>query len=224
MRLSHLIPAALWLALAAPQSAGAQPAAPASAMMRPVGVTLHVHQEIADQRFLALLLRRLEATLAAPVTLEVARFDIPPFRGPTRQVEAPVLMESLVRAIDWNAEAGRVHVLLIGSDMRAQPANFNFAFSAGTAATPFHLSIVSLARLQVVAGTGTVDRDPARTAERAFKMIVKNVARVAGYGGSGLCLLGFPRSLAELDALPQSFCEPDVSALTTAGILRAPAR
>jgi hypothetical protein len=55
-------------------------------------------------------------------------------------------------------------------------------------------------------------------------MIVKNVARVAGYGGSGLCLLGFPRSLAELDALPQSFCEPDLSALTTAGVLRAPQR
>ena len=69
---------------------------------------------------------------------------------------------------------------------------------------------------------GRVDRDPDRTAQRAFKLIAKNTARLMGYASSDACLFAFPRSLSELDATPENFCEPDLSALVAAGIARSP--
>ena len=61
-----------------------------------------------------------------------------------------------------------------------------------------------------------------RTAQRVFKLIAKDTARLMVYASSDACLFAFHRSIAELDATPDSFCEPDLSALVAAGIARSP--
>lgn len=80
---------------------------------------------------------------------------------------------------------------------------------------------MSLHRLQQVGLLDrATDKNPARTAERVFKLVLKNVARVSGYAGSSLCVFGFPQSVDEPDALPEGFCEPDRTRRVNAGIAR----
>lgn len=203
--------------------ASAHPSAPPSAlsMVRPRAVVLHVHSDITDQQFLPELVRRLEAALAPPQFTLPTAFDLKPLRSLTGVIDGQALAGALIGSIDWKRDAATVQVLLIADDMRLKPARFNFAVSNGTAATPHHIIIVSLARLQQVGLLDrATDKNPARTAERVFKLIVKNVARVSGYAGSSLCVFGFPRSVDELDALPEGFCEPDRTLLVNAGIAR----
>lgn len=106
--------------------------------------------------------------------------------------------------------------------MRLPPARYNFAAATGSIDTEYHVIVVSLDRLQDIGLLSGTDHNPERTAVRALKMIAKNVARVAGFGSSELCLFSFPASLDQLDAMPESFCEPDLSVLVDAGIARRP--
>lgn len=188
-------------------------------LMRPDAVALLVHREVADRRFLPILVQRLEETLAPPVRQGESDLDLAPFRGGFGPIEVGPLLQAIASGVDWPREPRTVVVVIIPDDIRSPPARFNFAVSTGGAATPVHLTLVSLARLQDRTRDG-VDRSPERTAERVHKLVAKNTAKLAGYTSSTLCVFGFPRSLGELDAMPEGFCEPDLSALATAGIAR----
>lgn len=206
-------------------AAGQQPAPSADVpLLRPTGVVLNLHSGVTDRRFVPALRARLEEALAPPVAVAEIDFDPEPFRRSGGQVDAAALSDALIRAIDWERNAGIIHFVLIEDDMRSGVSRFNFASTSGSAATPWHLGVVSLSRLRPRSWFAEGDTDPARTAERAFKLVAKNVARVAGYMGSSACLFRFPRSLAELDATPESFCEPDLSVLMAAGVARRPGR
>lgn len=200
--------------------AHAADAEPAGQLMRPRAVVLHVHADIGDRRFLPALTQRLEKALAPPVHVLTTSVELATLRPAIGKMDAALLAENLVRGIDWTRHAQTVQVLLILDDMRLRPANFNFAVSNGTPATPHHVIVVSLARLQDRAIRGGEDKDPGMTAERVAKMVLKNVARVAGYAHSDRCVFGFPRNLGELDAAPAGYCEPDLSVLVSAGIAR----
>ena len=126
----------------------------------------------------------------------------------------------MIRSVDWGQNAGTIQVLLVPDDIRLRPARYSFAASNGTAASPHHVIVVSLARLQDRGFGEAADQHPGRTAERVQKLVAKNAAKVAGYGGSTQCIFAFPRNRDELDALPEGFCEPDLSALVEAGIAR----
>lgn len=193
---------------------------PGAALMRPQAVVLHVHADIADQRFVPVLGRQLQKGLAVPVHTLATDFDLTSLRPTIGKIDAAQLVESVIRNVDWARHAQTVQVLIIGDDMRLQPANYNFAVSNGTPATPHHVIVVSLARLQEHEIIGGADSRPDRTAERAAKMILKNVARVCGYAHSDRCVFAFPRNLDELDAMPAGYCEPDLGVLTAAGIAR----
>jgi len=207
------------LAAAAP-GAHAADIASAGPLMQPRAVVLHVHADIADQRFIPALTQRLEKGLAPPVRVLATDVDLAPLRPAVGKIDAALLAEYLIRGIDWTSQPQTVQVLLVRDDMRLRPANFNFAVSNGTPATPHHVIVVSLARLQDRAIVGGEDQDPAMTAERVAKMVLKNVARVAGYAHSDRCVFGFPRNLGDLDAMPAGYCEPDLTILISAGIAR----
>jgi len=184
-------------------------------------VVVHVHDGVTDRRFLPELVRRLKAGLAPPVHALPTTFDLKPLRSLTGMVDGQALAGAMIGSVDWTRDAATVQVLLIADDMRLQPARFNVAVSNGTASTPHHIVIVSLHRLQQVGLLDrATDKNPARTAERVFKLVLKNVARVSGYAGSSLCVFGFPQSVDEPDALPEGFCEPDRTRLVNAGIAR----
>lgn len=163
---------------------------------------------------------RLRKRLALPIMIQPVAFDFSALRG-FGKLDAQRLIEGLVAGTNWSQNRNVIHVFLIKDDMRLAPARFNYAVSVGSAHTPHHVIIISLARLQEtrVFDAGA-DSNPARTATRVFKMIAKNTAKVAGYSGSNACLFSFPRNLAELDAMPEGFCEPDISLLNRAGIAR----
>jgi predicted Zn-dependent protease len=212
-----------WRCVAQPIAAAADPSVAPSALslVRPRAVVMHVHGDLTDQRFLPELVRRLKAALAPPLHTLPTAFDLKPLRSLTGTIDGHAMAGALIGSVDWKRDAGTVQVLLIADDMRLKPANFNFAVSNGTAATPHHIVVVSLHRLQQVGLLDrATDKNPARTAERVFKLILKNVARVSGYAGSSLCVFGFPHSVDELDALPEGFCEPDRTLLVNAGIAR----
>lgn len=212
----------LWLALAKTSHASAVAAPPPipTAILRPAALVLNVHRDIADTRFMAELEHRLRKRLVPPVVTRPGAFDFSALRG-FGKLDAQRLIEGLVAGTKWNQNNSVIHVFLIKDDMRLAPARFNYAVSIGSAHTPHHVIVVSLARLQETRFFDSrVDVNPARTAVRAFKMIAKNTAKVAGYSGSKACLFSFPRNLAELDAMPEGFCEPDISLLNMAGITR----
>lgn len=191
-------------------------------VLRPTGIFIHIHDEIPDQRFVPKLMARLQGTLAPPIETIQTQIDLEPFRPAFGLMDARPLLAALIGNIDWQKDGKLVRFVVIADDMQLKPARFNFAASAGDASTPYHLSIVSLARLQELAGSERIDRDPDRTAQRVFKLIAKNTARLMGYASSDACLFAFPRNISELDATPESFCEPDLSALVAAGIARLP--
>jgi hypothetical protein len=219
--------ALLWLppvALAAIHAAlAATAAAPeAPALLHPTAIVLHLDAGVTDRRFLPELTWRLTETLTPPVSSRPAALDLDALRSAGSPLDGLAVSDAFIGSIDWAREAQTVQVLLIGDDIRLRPARYNFAVSNGTAATPWHVVIVSLARLRSPGLLDAADQDPQLTAVRVFKLVAKNVAKVSGYGGSTLCLFGFPRSLPELDAMPEGYCEPDLSLLVGAGIARSP--
>jgi predicted Zn-dependent protease len=81
------------------------------------------------------------------------------------------------------------------------------------------VGVVSMARLDVHATRH--ERSVDLLAVRSYKLILKSIARVAGYSKSDGCLLAFPRNLAELDRKSPQFCAADHAVLVSAGILKS---
>ncbi len=182
-------------------------------LLRPLGIIFLVERGVSDRSWLAPALRRITEVLAPPLRLGESAIDFSRLPRSGGMLLSEPLLQAIASTIDWQSAAVFVHVVVIAEDMRLPPARFNFAVSAGAAATPVHLVIVSLARL------GNA-RDPEMAGARVARMVVKNVARVLGYAGSDRCVFSFPRNLDELDAMPESYCEPDLSVLAAAGIAR----
>jgi hypothetical protein len=196
-------------------AARAQPAAPhvPGEIARPPAVVVLSERALAEADFLPALLARLREALLPPV--ESVAFDID-YTGMPReggQLLGDPLLRNLVNGISWTALAGRVPVVLLREPMRNPPARFNFALSAAARDGSWRIVAISLAMLGQA-------KSPEVVAARVARMAVKNVARVCGYAGSDRCVFGFPRSLAELDAMPEGFCEPDLSVLAAAGLAR----
>lgn len=157
------------------------------------------------------LLRRMNVALLPPVNIEPVALDFADVARDRRQLLADSMMAKIA-ATAGPFDAVVPEVILIAEDMRLPPARFNFAISEGRADVGARLVVISLARLWA--------RDSDLVAARVARMAIKNVPRVLNYPGSGTCVFGFPRSLAELDAMAESYCEPDLSTLRVAGIAR----
>lgn len=220
-RITRCVALLILVVLAAPPALSADDAGAPPALLRPRAIVIHVHVDVSDRRFLPRLEAQLSALLTAPVLIVDDTFDLQPLRPDWGKLDASEVFETYARTrIDWRNQASVMHFLLIADDMRRPPARYNFAVSAGDATTAVHLGIVSLHRLQETAWRDGQDEDPVLTASRVFKMIAKNTAKMAGYRSGDRCLLAFPNSLGALDAMPESFCEPDSTALARAGIVR----
>ena len=175
-------------------------------------IVLHLHEGVADRAFLPALEDRLQLDLAPPLYVVENAMDLSTTPQAFGKLEAEALMHSIAANLDPVENQGVIHVLLIDQDMQGPATRFNFAYSFGGAEASQRVIIVSLARLR----SGRAELVAARVA----RMILKNAARVAGYSGSDLCVFGFPRDLRELDALAESYCDPDRAALVRGGLVR----
>ena len=194
-----------------------------SLVVAPAEVRIEVHASVRDTRFMPLLMQRLNRVLASPLREGRFDMDLQPF-APALPWLFPTNAQPLLQRLGEGVLAGgaqaTTHVYVIEEAIRLPPARFNFAASFGSSQAPVRLTIVSLARLRSLATDGT-DPSPAMTAQRVFKLVAKNVARLAGYHGEGgRCLFAFPSNLGELDATPENFCEPDLSVLVQTGVAR----
>lgn len=88
-----------------------------------------------------------------------------------------------------------------------------FSTSFGDDTTRYHAGVLSTFRLDAGSQRSEI------TAMRAYKLILKSIARVAGLKSPGGCILDFPRSLDELDGKSSEFCPADRAMLVKAKIL-----
>jgi len=188
----------------------------------PHTVSVYRHTSVTDADFVTPLLERLRATFVPVVESRETAFDYSPAeRSLLGQYEAFQVLERFHEATAVDPPSGTFRILLISEDIRQKHHyNFLFAFSYGSETTAEHLMVVSLARL--TDGTwGVPQATRSRLiAGRVFKLVAKNVARMGGFVGSGGCILGFSRSVEELDLIPPRFCDEDASVLTGAGLLK----
>src|SRR5262249_12570332 len=112
--------------------------------------------------------------------------------------------------------------LLVPFDLKVDAWNWRYAFSTsfGDETTPYHVGVVSTARI-VAGNLGPQFRwDHEITAARAYKLILKSIAKSTGHRGTDACILATSLSLEELDRKSSEFCPNDRAALVAAGILK----
>jgi predicted Zn-dependent protease len=207
--------AAAILAAVAPAQSAAQ--VPRHTLVAPQEIVLYVHAELQNMQFIDPLICALERALLAPVT--VRRIGLPlnqELLASSTQLDTNKIADRFIRATAGDGGPRTFKYLLIDRDMKVPELRYLFSASYGNHTTPYRVGIVSTARI-AVAGRGGGEI----TAHRAYKLVLKSVAQVAGYLGPQGCILSFPRSLPELDQKSAEFCEEDRRALVEAGILRA---
>ena len=189
---------------------------------RPAQVMLYLHAGLKDIDFVEPLLCALKRVLVAPV--EAQRLDLP--LGPEllatpNQLDVGKVADKFLRATTTAKQSGTFNYLLIPNDMKDGTYRYVFATSFGNASTPYHFGVVSMARLEPDDPRLSRWQRAEAAAFRAYKLIIKSIARVAGFPDLRRCVLDFPRSLDELDLKSAEFCPPDRSALVNARILKA---
>ncbi len=207
---------AVALAVGSPVSASADPLIP------PTEIVIHAPRAIAGLEFVPLLDQALARTLRPPIRIIPTGFDygsLKPRSGPT---QASDLLRAFAATLPGVARLHSMHVLIVTDDIQLPPARFNFAVSHGTPESSVRLMVVSLARLMAWDVRRGIDPDPGATSARVSRMIIKNAARMSGLFDSDRCVMAFPDRLQALDAMPLSFCEPDLSRLIAAGLVRTP--
>ena len=188
-------------------------------------IVVKVDEGIIDRRFVQEMEARLRAMFMAPVDVMdiVVAPELLEANGTSGRVNAAPLLNAFSASIDWEQEPGTYHVLLIAQEIQLPPDSFNFSVSMGGLSQPSRVGIVSLSRLQKL-GRDRLDEAPHRTAVRVQKLVARSIVWTSGYQHQGGCLLNIPRGLSVLDALPESFCEPNLSNWIAAGLLRAAPR
>jgi predicted Zn-dependent protease len=183
----------------------------------PRKVVLYVHASLQDAGFVEALTCMLQNTLRAPVSTKSVNFPLGSdlLATPT-QLSAEKLVPAFYRAAAATEPPGTFSFLLLPNDLKAAP--FHYVFSMTDA--NYGVVVLSTARLDPGGFAPTAKARDNITALRAYKLLLKAVARLSGYGTEQGCILAFPRSLDELDAKSKEFCPDDRGVLVAAGVLK----
>ncbi len=184
----------------------------------PRKVVLYVHASLRDAGFVEKLACMLQNSIRAPVSRKSVDFPLGTnlLATPT-QLSVEKLMPAFYTSAAAAEPPGTFSFLLLSNDLKAEP--FHYVFS--TSDVTYGVGVLSTARLDpgFYAPTEKVREDI--TALRAYKLLLKAVARLSGYGTQQGCILAFPRTLGELDAKSTEFCPDDRDVLVAAGVLKA---
>ncbi|QPF93325.1 hypothetical protein [Bradyrhizobium commune] len=192
-----------------------------SSLVAPAEVVLYVHSDLKSTDFVQPLVCALQRVLAAPVSTQTLDLPLGPelLATPT-QFDVRKVADRFVRTTTGSGTQPSFKYLIVPFDLKDDPWRYVFSTSFGNETTPFHVGVVSTARLD----PGNPRRQHREgyevTAVRAYKLILKSIARVAGLRSPDACVLAFPRSLEELDRKSSEFCAGDRALLIAAGILR----
>ncbi|MCA1454317.1 hypothetical protein I6F35_13980 [Bradyrhizobium sp. BRP22] len=211
-----------WLPVGATISwAQGLPRVTSSGLIAPSEVILYVHSDLKSVDFVQPLVCALQRVLSAPVSTKTSSLELGPelLATPT-QFDVEKVRNQFIRATATDGGPRSFKYLLVPYDLKASPWRYVFSTSFGDETTPYHVGVVSMARLDA-ADPKLHHRGGAEiTATRAYKLILKSIARVAGLRSPDACILSFPRSLEELDHKSSEFCPSDRAVLVAAQILQ----
>jgi predicted Zn-dependent protease len=187
----------------------------------PAEVVLYLHSDVNNTDFVRPLVCLLQRVLVAPVSTQTLKLPLgPELLATSTQFDVGKVANRFIRATASDGTPPSFKYLLLSFDLKADPWRYVFATSFGDETTSYHVGVVSTARLSVGDPNPQSHRGAETTAMRAYKLILKSIARVAGLHSPDACVLAFPRSLEELDQKSCEFCPDDRAALVAAGVLK----
>lgn len=192
-----------------------------SQLVAPTEVVLYVHSDLKSTAFVQPLVCALQRALVAPVSTQTLKLPLGSelLATPT-QLDVGKVAQRFIGATATDGRPSSFKYFLVPFDLKANPWHYVFATSFGNETTPYHVGVVSTARLDVGDPRRQHQKGAEVTAMRVYKLVLKSIARVAGLRSPDACVLAFPRSLEELDQKPSEFCPSDRAALVAAGILK----
>jgi predicted Zn-dependent protease len=185
----------------------------AQQLVVPAEVVLYIHSDVKNTDFVRPLVCALQHVLAAPVSTQMSSLRLGPelLATPT-QFDVGKVANLFIRTAAADGSSPSFKYLIVPHDLKIEPLRYVFSTSFGNETTPYHVGVLSTARL---------DHGSEMTAKRAYKLILKSIARIAGLRSPEACILAFPNSLDELDRKSSEFCPDDRATLINAGILNA---
>ncbi len=187
----------------------------------PTAVTIYLHPEVTDRRFLEPLRCALEKVLVAPV---LVMQDLPLPLGPElhvngSQLDATRVLERFWDATSKDGDDRTFKELIVARDLRDSPYRYVFARMSvfGVANSP--AQVISTARYNSRAAD-QAGGGPALLARRLYKSILRSVVQSSGHFAMTGCVMAFPMSLEEHDAKPAHLCPADHAVLVRQGVLR----
>jgi predicted Zn-dependent protease len=191
-------------------------------LVAPKEIVLYLHPDLKSTAFVEILICALERVLTAPVRATPLELPLTTdLFATSTQLDAQRLGARFFAATARDRGPDTFSYLLLPYDLKAPPWRFVFSQYFGDEQSPVHGGVLSTARLDVRDPRAPHKEGADITAVRVYKLILKSVARVAGYWGPEGCILAFPRSLDELDQKSSEFCPEDRAVLVAAGILKA---
>lgn len=190
-------------------------------LVAPAEIVLYIQSDLTSTDFVQPLVCALQRVLVAPVSTQILDLRLgPELRATSTQFDVGKVASLFLQATAADGSSQSFKYFLIPYDLKAEPWHFVFATSFGNETTPYHAGVLSTARLDVADPRQPHQQGRDITAMRAYKLILKSIARVAGLKSPDACILVFPRSLDELDRKSPEFCPDDRAALVSAGILK----
>jgi predicted Zn-dependent protease len=179
---------------------------------------LYVHAEIKDTDFIEPLVCALRQVLTTGVNVKDIRLPLDPaLRATPNQFDVGKVSDQFARATAFDGGSLTYKYLLVPYDLKDQTHRYVFA----TTFPHERNGVVSLLRLYATNPAASRHERAVLTALRAYKFILKSIARLAGLTSSNGCILAFPRGLDELDAKSSEFCSDDHALLVDSGLLKA---
>jgi predicted Zn-dependent protease len=195
---------------------------PAGSLVAPDEILLYLHAGLKNTDFVEPLVCSLKRVLVAPVDTQSLDVALGPelLASPT-QLDVAKVASRFRRATAPDGSPRTFKYFLIPYDMKDAQYRFVFATSFGNMSTPYHDGVVSMARLDVSDPNLSRHQRADMVADRAYKLILKSIARLAGFPDVQRCVLAFPRGIDELDRKSSEFCAEDRAALVEARILKS---
>jgi predicted Zn-dependent protease len=205
-------------------SASAQDAAkPAGgSLLAPAEVVLYIHSDLKSTDFVQPLVCALQRVLTASVLTRTLTLPLgSELRAGPEQFDSSKVANRFVQATAKDGTPPSFKYLLLPFDLKAETFPYVFASSFNDTTGRYHVGIVSTARLDPADPRQPHNQGFEITAQRAYKVILKSIGRLAGLRNQGACVLASPQSIEGLDRKSPAFCQEDREALVAAGVLKS---
>lgn len=210
--------AAIWVVACSPEAISA---VHTQELTRPSEVVLYIHSEMKRTEFVERLECALKHVLVAPVSTRQFKLALGnDLRASPTQLDTQKVAGAFARVTANDGGPRTFKYLFLPFDLKQAALPFVYNSSFIDTQASLHVGIMSTARLDTRNPDYPDEQNGAQTAYRLYKLIMRSLARLAGFKSSNSCVLAPLRNLAELDRQSREFCPNDRTTLVGAGILK----